>query len=74
MHAWMPESGFHGDSPLYDEVISLCLDLGEHDAAVAIVADMETTGITVSAETLDQILAAKQASDTVSTSDNLSLP
>ncbi|RXH82523.1 hypothetical protein DVH24_036864 [Malus domestica] len=31
--------------PLYDEIISLCLDLVELDAAVAIVADMETTGI-----------------------------
>ena len=28
--------------PLYDEIITLCLDLGELDAAIAIVADMET--------------------------------
>ncbi|KAM1308473.1 hypothetical protein ACFX2H_010586 [Malus domestica] len=37
--------GYVFGSPLYDEIISLCLDLVELDAAVAIVADMETTGI-----------------------------
>ncbi|PWA88704.1 proteasome subunit alpha type-7-A [Artemisia annua] len=33
-------------SPLYDEVISLCLGLGELEAATAIVEDLETSGIT----------------------------
>lgn len=50
-------------SPLYDEVISLCLELGELDAAIAIVADLETTGITVPDETLDKVIAAKQMVD-----------
>ncbi|PPS14421.1 hypothetical protein GOBAR_AA06153 [Gossypium barbadense] len=40
--------------PLYDEVISLCIDLGELDAAIAIVADLETTGIAVPDQTLDR--------------------
>lgn len=47
-------------SPLYDEIISLCLDLGELDAAVAIVADLETTGITVPDETLDRVISARR--------------
>ncbi|KAL8557706.1 hypothetical protein ACS0TY_004978 [Phlomoides rotata] len=50
-------------SPLYDEVISLCLDLGELDASIAIVADMETSGIKVSDETLDRVISARQAND-----------
>lgn len=50
-------------SPLYDEVILLCLDLGELDAAIAIVADMETAGIQVPDETLDKILSARQGVD-----------
>lgn len=55
---------FFGEiSRLYDEVITLCLDLGELDAAVAIVADMETSGITVPDETLDKVLSAKQNGD-----------
>ncbi|KAM1052214.1 hypothetical protein ACFX19_034247 [Malus domestica] len=52
--------GYVFGSPLYDEIISLCLDLGELDAAVAIVADMETTGITVPDETLDRVISAKR--------------
>lgn len=60
-------------SPLYDEVITLCLDLGEQDAAIAIVADMETTGIKVPDETLDQVLAAKQGGD-ASAAGDLELP
>lgn len=48
---------------MYDEVIALCLDLGEVDAAIAIVADMETTGIKVPDETLDKVLAARQSGD-----------
>ncbi|XP_008218372.1 PREDICTED: uncharacterized protein LOC103318731 [Prunus mume] len=52
--------GYVFGSPLYDEIISLCLDLGEVDAAVAIVADMETTGITVPDETLDRVISARR--------------
>ncbi|KAM0949409.1 putative transcription regulator SAP family [Dioscorea sansibarensis] len=55
--------GYVFGSRLYDEVITLCLDLGELDAAVAIVADMETSGITVPDETLDKVLSAKQNGD-----------
>ncbi|XP_065853128.1 uncharacterized protein [Euphorbia lathyris] len=55
--------GYKFGSPLYDEVISLCLDLGELDAAIGIVADMETTGITVPDETLDRVISARQAAD-----------
>lgn len=51
-------------SPLYDEVIGLCLDLGELDAAIAIVADMETSGITVPDETLDMVIQARQTTRT----------
>ena len=47
-------------SPLYDEIITLCVDLGELDAAIAIVADLETTGITVPDETLDKVISARQ--------------
>ncbi|KAL3749924.1 hypothetical protein ACJRO7_010969, partial [Eucalyptus globulus] len=50
---------------LYDEIISLCLDLGELDAAVAIVADMETAGITVPDQTLDRVISARQGIDRV---------
>lgn len=58
---------FHSDyifcSPLYDEIVSLCVDLGELDAAIAIVADLETTGITVPDQTLDRVIAARQNTD-----------
>ncbi|KAJ6951660.1 hypothetical protein NC653_040952 [Populus alba x Populus x berolinensis] len=37
--------------PLYDEIISLCVDLGELDAAIAIVADLETAGNSVPDQT-----------------------
>lgn len=53
-------------SPLYDKIISLCLDLGELDAAVAIVAEMETAGITVPDQTLDRVISARQNVDNVS--------
>lgn len=46
-------------SPLYDEIILQCLDLGELDAAIAIVADLETTGITVPDQTLDRLISAR---------------
>ncbi|KNA04151.1 hypothetical protein SOVF_202260 [Spinacia oleracea] len=55
--------GYRFGSPLYDEIITLCLDLGELDAAVAIVADLETSGITVPDETLDKVIAARQIFD-----------
>ncbi|XP_043707409.1 uncharacterized protein LOC122656810 isoform X2 [Telopea speciosissima] len=55
--------GYVFGSPLYDEIILLCLDLGELDAAIAIVADMETSGITVPDQTLDRVLSAKQGTD-----------
>ncbi|XP_015882069.1 uncharacterized protein LOC107417923 [Ziziphus jujuba] len=66
--------GYVFGSPLYDEIISLCLDLGELDAAIAIVADLETAGITVSDETLDRVIAARQTNDasTKDTDDSLS--
>jgi len=41
-------------SQLYDEIILMCLDLEELDAAIAIVADLETFGITVPDQTLDR--------------------
>ena len=50
-------------SPLYDEIISLCLDLGELDAAVAIVADLETTVIKVPDATLDRVISTRQMKD-----------
>ncbi|KAL1552103.1 hypothetical protein AAHA92_12945 [Salvia divinorum] len=52
--------GYVFGSPLYDEVISLCLDLGELDASIAIVADLETSGIKVADETLDRVISARQ--------------
>ncbi|CAM8894606.1 unnamed protein product [Rhodiola kirilowii] len=55
--------GYIFGSPLYDEVILLCLDLGELDAAIAIVADMETTGISVPDQTLDRVISARQGID-----------
>ncbi|KAG6738389.1 hypothetical protein POTOM_058005 [Populus tomentosa] len=53
--------GYQFGSPLYDEIISLCVDLGELDAAIAIVADLETAGISVPDQTLDRVISAKQA-------------
>ncbi|XWS57790.1 hypothetical protein CRYUN_Cryun09bG0203500 [Craigia yunnanensis] len=58
--------GYVFGSPLYDEVISLCLDLGELDAAIAIVADLETTGIMVPDQTLDRVISARQTVNTPS--------
>uniref|UniRef100_A0A803L557 SAP domain-containing protein n=1 Tax=Chenopodium quinoa TaxID=63459 RepID=A0A803L557_CHEQI len=58
--------GYRFGSPLYDEIITLCLDLGELDAAIAIVADLETSGITVPDETLDKVIAARQTPDSPS--------
>lgn len=57
-------------SPLYDEIITLCLDLGELDAAVAIVADMETTGITIPDETIDKVLLARQGGSDTSSNES----
>ncbi|EFH38588.1 hypothetical protein ARALYDRAFT_920889 [Arabidopsis lyrata subsp. lyrata] len=55
--------GYSFGSPLYDEIITLCLDIGELDAAIAIVADMETTGITVPDQTLDKVISARQSNE-----------
>ncbi|GMP68011.1 hypothetical protein CsSME_00027781 [Camellia sinensis var. sinensis] len=55
--------GYIFGSPLYDEIIMLCVDLGELDAAVAIVADLESSGITVPDETLDRVISARQVAD-----------
>ena len=48
---------------LYDEIILLCLNLGELDATIAIVADLETSGITVPDQTLDRVISARQMID-----------
>ncbi|XP_054802275.1 uncharacterized protein LOC129306011 [Prosopis cineraria] len=58
--------GYKFGRPLYDEIISVCLDLGELDAAVAVVASLETTGIVVSDETLDRVISTKQMIDNTS--------
>ncbi|TVU30453.1 hypothetical protein EJB05_22078, partial [Eragrostis curvula] len=55
--------GYKFGSPLYDEVVLLCLDLEEIDAAIAVVAEMETNGIKVPDETLDKVLASKRSSN-----------
>ncbi|KAG8380390.1 hypothetical protein BUALT_Bualt06G0010400 [Buddleja alternifolia] len=55
--------GYVFGSPLYDEIISLCLELGELDASIAIVADLETSGIKVPDETIDRVISARQAND-----------
>ncbi|CAH9080502.1 unnamed protein product [Cuscuta epithymum] len=55
--------GYVFGSPLYDEIIMLCLDLGELDAAIAIVADLETGGIKVPDETLDLVISARLSND-----------
>ncbi|KAK7818937.1 hypothetical protein CFP56_040876 [Quercus suber] len=55
--------GYVFGSQLYDEIILLCLDLGELDAAIAIVADLETSGITVPDQTLDRVISARQMID-----------
>ncbi|CAN1132109.1 hypothetical protein LINPERHAP2_LOCUS6800 [Linum perenne] len=52
--------GYVFGNPLYDEVIALCIELGEIDAAIAITADMATSGINVADETLDRVIAARQ--------------
>ncbi|KAL3820139.1 hypothetical protein ACJIZ3_006044 [Penstemon smallii] len=61
--------GYTFGSQLYDEIISLCLDLGELDASVAIVADLETCGIKVPDETLDRVISARQANDNTATNN-----
>ncbi|KAK4772669.1 hypothetical protein SAY86_014444 [Trapa natans] len=57
--------GYVFGSPLYDEIISLCLVLGELDAAIAIVADLETAGIAVPDQTLDRVISARQNMETL---------
>ncbi|CAN0903311.1 hypothetical protein LINGRAHAP2_LOCUS22489 [Linum grandiflorum] len=55
--------GYVFGNPLYDEVIALCIELGEIDAAIAIAAEMATSGINVADETLDRVIAARQEAD-----------
>ncbi|KAK4397655.1 hypothetical protein Sango_1241000 [Sesamum angolense] len=55
--------GYAFGSPLYDEIVTLCLDLGEIDAAIAIVTDLETSGIKVPDETLDRVISGRQANE-----------
>ncbi|CAL1382644.1 unnamed protein product [Linum trigynum] len=57
--------GYIFGSPLYDEVIAVCIELGEIDAAIAIVADMETSGVAVPDQTIDRVIAARQAADEI---------
>ncbi|XP_044500459.1 uncharacterized protein LOC123221652 [Mangifera indica] len=64
--------GYVFGSPVYDEIISLCLDLGELDAAIAIVADMETSGITVPDQTLDRVISARQTAEAETPGDDAS--
>ncbi|KAK2637962.1 hypothetical protein Ddye_025757 [Dipteronia dyeriana] len=61
--------GYEFGSSLYDEIITLCLDLGELDAAIAIVADMETSGVTVPDQTLDRVISARQTGENVPADD-----
>lgn len=39
------------------------MDIGELDAAIAIVTDLETSGIKVSDETLDRVISSRQTND-----------
>ncbi|KZV44527.1 hypothetical protein F511_24944 [Dorcoceras hygrometricum] len=55
--------GYVFGSSLYDEIVGLCLDLGELDASIAIVADLESTGIKVANETLDRVISARLANE-----------
>lgn len=64
--------GYVFGSPLYDEIITLSLDLGELDAAVAIVADLETSGIKVTDLTLDKVISARHNADNPATDDSSS--
>ncbi|KAL5835222.1 hypothetical protein ACOSQ3_014794 [Xanthoceras sorbifolium] len=64
--------GYKFGSPLYDEMISVCLDLGELDAAVAIVADLEMSGIMVPDQTLDRVISARQTSENAAADDTSS--
>ncbi|EPS69040.1 hypothetical protein M569_05728, partial [Genlisea aurea] len=50
--------GYVFGNPLYDEILRLCLDLGEVDAAVAMAAELETNGIEVPSETLDSVIVS----------------
>ncbi|KAI4369468.1 hypothetical protein MLD38_017905 [Melastoma candidum] len=52
--------GYTFGSPVYDEIISLCLGLGELDAAVAIAAEMESSRITVPDQSLDRVISTKK--------------
>ncbi|KAI5060042.1 hypothetical protein GOP47_0024462 [Adiantum capillus-veneris] len=55
--------GYVFGSPIYDEVVALCMNLDEREAAIAIVTDMEDTGINVPDEILDKILPEESFSE-----------
>ncbi|MCO5580736.1 hypothetical protein L7F22_034606 [Adiantum nelumboides] len=58
--------GYVFGSPIYDEVVALCMNLDEREAAIAIVTDMEDTGINVPDEILDKILPEESFSEDAS--------
>lgn len=47
---------FYNRSKLYTEAVTLCLSLGEKDAAINIITDMEEVGVTAPQELLTDIL------------------
>lgn len=51
-------------------MITLCLDLGELDAAIAIVADLETSGKTLPDEILDKVISARQTGENAGGADD----
>ncbi|KAK4851989.1 hypothetical protein QYF36_020081 [Acer negundo] len=55
--------GYKFGSSLYYEIIPLGLNLGELDAAIAIFADMEMSGITVPDRTMDRVISTRQTSE-----------
>jgi hypothetical protein len=52
-------------------VVLLCLGLEEIDAAIAVVAELETNGIKVPDESLDKVLASKQSSNSAPTASRV---
>ncbi|KAH7276525.1 hypothetical protein KP509_39G010500 [Ceratopteris richardii] len=55
--------GYVFGNPIYDEVVTLCMNLDEREAAIAIVTDMEDTGVNVPDEILDKILPEESFSE-----------
>lgn len=54
--------GYVFGSTLYDEVVTVCIKLDEREAAIAIVTDMEDSGINVPDGILDKILPSDELS------------